>query len=113
MRGFKAIEKEISLIKSRQQGTYAFVEGLVDLQKQKRDIEQIGPMQIERAKTLFKATPILNDEFLVVSLNVNATNFKEVPLFLIIALSIAIGSMFGVVYLIIEYNLSKYRNINP
>jgi LPS O-antigen subunit length determinant protein (WzzB/FepE family) len=54
LRGYEAIEKEIQLIKSRED-KQAFVTGLAALERQQRAIEQ--DLTIERAKALFELTP--------------------------------------------------------
>lgn len=60
LRGYEAIEKEIQLIKSRED-KQAFVPGLVALERERRGIEQ--DLTIERARTLFEVTPAWTGEY--------------------------------------------------
>lgn len=72
-RGYKAIEKEIELIQSRE-NTRAFVSGLRALETEKRALEQ--SVTLDRAERLFKLTPVdSEEEFRAMRFIVQATEF--------------------------------------
>ena len=135
LRGFKAIEKEIELIESRED-TRAFIGGLLELEQKKRSLEQDRTLQrverskayldslielekkqreieqdktLERAEALFAATPIVSaDDFAAVSFTVEATTFEtQNKRNLRLALAVVIGGMVGVLYVLIA---SAIRN---
>ena len=110
LRGYKAIEKEIDLITSRDDKR-AFVAGLNDLEKKIRSIEQ--DEKLERAELLFKATPIMNeDDFSAVSVSINATEFvTQSKQTLLLALAVILGGFVGVLYvLIVASTRGKTKN---
>lgn len=138
LRGYEAIEKEIEIIENRKTSD-AFVEGLVELESQKRTLEQdrtleraeknklfldtllefekaqraiIQDKTLERANTLFDLTPISNpDEFSAVSMSVNATEYEyDRSLVLILSLAAIMGGMVGTVFVLIS---SAVRNRSP
>lgn len=73
-RGYEALEKEIMLLKTRDNNR-AFIDGLLELERKKRVIEQ--DKSLERAEKLFIETPVAKDEnFTAASFSVEATEFE-------------------------------------
>ena len=138
LRGYEAIEKEVELIENRAdklafvpglleleqnkraleqdltlqraEKNKAFLENVLDLEKKKRDIEQ--DKSLERSEQIFSQTPIMNDaEFTPVLIDVEATEFKYDGKFsLRLALAIVIGGFIGAAYVLIQSALAKRRN---
>lgn len=137
LRGYEAIEKEIELIKAREQ-KHAFIDGLFeleqkkraleqdktlhraeakklflvslkDLEAQKRDIEQDPKLQ--RAKQLFLDTPIFtSDDFKAAHIRIDTTQFTYARSWsLLLALSALLGAMAGVVYVLLSNALAKRK----
>ena len=106
LRGYEAIEKEIELIKSRTKKE-AFVSGLLELEQKQRTLKQ--DKTLERAESLFTATPIMStNDFSAVSVTVEATSFEtKSKKMLMLALAVVIGGMIGVIYVLIS---SAVRN---
>lgn len=109
MRGYKAIEKEVELLISREDNT-AFTIGLFELEKKKRELSQ--DKKVERAKSLLELTPVGSGEnFIAVSIRPDSTVFKwkgRISLMLVLTLAFVMGGMIGVVYLVIA-NLMRGR----
>lgn len=99
LRGYEAIEKEVELIESRE-NTHAFIDGLLELEQKKREIEQ--NRTLERAESLFNSTPIMSStDFSAVAVTVEATDFEtQNKQTLILALAIVLGGMLGVMYVL-------------
>ena len=73
LRGYEAIDKEIELISMRT-NEKAFMRGLFDLEKKKREIEQ--DQTIQRTELVLQSTLMKdNNEFSAASLNISATKF--------------------------------------
>lgn len=108
LRGYEAIEKEIELIKTRQDKR-AFVSGLLELEQEKRGLEQ--DKTLERAEQLFAKTPLMTKGgFRAATLTVDATQFDtKSNRMLILALAAVVGGMFGVVYVLIGSALRNRR----
>ena len=106
LRGYDAIEKEIELIKTREDKR-AFIDGLLELEQKIRSLEQ--DMTLERADILFAATPIVStDDFTAVSLTIGATVFKPQPnRSLILALAVVLGGMVGGFYVLFSSAVRK------
>ncbi|MEM7067659.1 MAG: hypothetical protein AAF478_02150 [Pseudomonadota bacterium] len=99
LRGFEAIEKEAELIQSRD-NKRAFVNGLKELEQQKRGIEQ--NQLIERARSLMNLTSAMTgDGFKAADVLVDATdyNYRFKPL-LIIAMALLLGLFAGAMFAI-------------
>jgi len=100
LRGYEAIEKEIELILSRDDKR-PFIAGLFKMEQKKRQLEQ--DKKVDRAKKLFDLTPAgSGKDFVAASFEPAATDFKSKgnrPL--ILALSVVVGGMAGVVYVLI------------
>ena len=110
LRGFEAIEKEIELIKGRENKS-AFISGLLELEKAKRDL--IQDKQLERAERLFTATPVLDTEaFAAVEMEVFATEIEsKSKRSLILALSLVLGGMVGVIFVLIRSAMRKRKSV--
>ena len=110
LRGYVAIEKEIKLIKTRQ-NKKAFMPELFKLEQEKRTLKQ-NVILLERAELLFNNTPIMKgDDFLAVSIKVGATEFKEEnKRMLILALAAIFGGMIASIYVIISNAMRRRKD---
>tara|TARA_Y100000389_G_scaffold201977_1_gene246084 strand:+ start:403 stop:1524 length:1122 start_codon:yes stop_codon:yes gene_type:complete len=101
LKGYKMIEKEISLINSRENET-AFIDGLSKLKQKKRSILQ--DKKIERIKLLFSKTPITNkDNFIAGKVDYVATIYKsEKSTQKILSTSLVIGLLISFIYLVLD-----------
>ena len=108
LRGYEVIEKEIDLIKSRDDKT-PFVRELLDLEQAKRSLEQ--DKTIERAELAFTTTPIMtSDDFKAVSLKIAATKFHyNSNRLLVLVLAACIGSFIAVIYILMSGALYSYK----
>ena len=108
LRGYEAIEKEIELILSRDDKR-PFIQGLIELERDKRELEQ--DKKVDRAKKLFDLTPAgSGKDFVAASFEPATTDFKSKgnrPL--ILALSVVVGGMAGVVYVLIASAMRSRR----
>ena len=100
LRGYDALEKEIELIKSRQDKR-AFIEGLLPLEQKK--LARAKDQTPERAERLFLETPIMKSGgFQAALFDVAATEFEyKSKRALMLALAVVFGGMVGVVYVLI------------
>ena len=102
LRGYNALEKEIELIKSRQDKR-PFIEGMLALEQKKLVLSK--DQTVERAERLFAATPVIkSDNFQAASFDVAVTEFQDKSKrmrVLMLALAAVVGGMIGVVYLLI------------
>ena len=107
LRGYEAIEKEISLIESRN-NERLFVNGLIELEQQKRAIEQ--DQTLERAQQQFETTPVYQDEsFQAVSISILSTKFEGgARIDLQLVLAIVLGGFIGSAYVLVS-KASKNR----
>jgi LPS O-antigen subunit length determinant protein (WzzB/FepE family) len=100
LRGYDALEKEIDLIKSRQDKR-AFIKELPPLEQKKLALAK--DQTPERADRLFAATPVIKSgDFQAAAFDVGATEFeyKSKPA-LMLALAAVVGGMIGIVYVLI------------
>jgi len=108
LRGYEAIEKEIELILSRDDKR-PFIAGLFGMEQKKRQLEQ--DKKVDRAKKLFDLTPAgSGKDFVAASFEPATTDFKSKgnrPL--ILALSVVVGGMAGVVYVLITSAMRSKR----
>ena len=119
-RGFKALNKEIDLIRNRQ-NKEAFVKGLFSLEKTKRAIEQDKSIErIERDKSLDLLKEIMlssplgdNDDFYAASVNIFSTKskYKHTNNNKILLLATVFGLIAGIFYLLI-YNAFKSHRVS-
>ena len=108
-RGQEAIDKEVELIELRSDKK-AFIKGLFELEKKKRQIEQ--DQTIVRIKSILQLD-ILEDNkiFSAASINAVTTKFKYEDKRKIPMLAIVIGLLVGVSYVIISKTFQPYRVI--
>ena len=113
LRGYKAIDKEIKLIQSRL-NKKAFIEGLYNLEKKKRKIEQ--DQSLNRLKIFFEATPLgdNNQIFHAATIKTLSTEFEDKKIETIddkkaILIAIFIGLIIGIIYIIIGNTLQIHR----
>ena len=107
LRGYKAIEKELELLRSRDDLT-PFIDNLAELQSQKRALEQ--DKTVERAKSLFALSPIGSEQgFSAVSFEAASTTFKTLSnRMLMVILAALIGGIIGIAYVLVS-NAIKNR----
>jgi LPS O-antigen subunit length determinant protein (WzzB/FepE family) len=107
LRGYKAIEKELELLRSRDD-LAPFIDNLAELQSQKRAIEQ--DKTVERAKSLFALSPIGSEQgFSAVSFEAASTTFKTQSNRMLMAILAAfIGGIIGIAYVLVS-NAIKNR----
>ena len=100
LRGYDALEKEIELIKSRQDRR-AFIKELLPLEQKKLAFAK--DRTPERAERLFAGTPVMKSGgFQAASFDVAATEFEyKSNRALMLALAVVFGGMIGVVYVLI------------
>ncbi len=107
LRGYKAIEKELELLLSRED-LAPFIDNLAKLQSQKRTVEQ--DKTVERAKSLFALSPIGSEQgFSAVSFEAASTTFKtQSNRMLVVILAAFIGGIIGIAYVLVS-NAIKNR----
>ncbi len=107
LRGYKAIEKELELLLSRDD-LAPFIDNLAELQSQKRTVEQ--DKTVERAKSLFALSPIGSEQgFSAVSFEAASTTFKtQSNRMLVVILAAFIGGIIGIAYVLVS-NAIKNR----
>ncbi|MDB2359051.1 hypothetical protein N9V69_03435, partial [Candidatus Pelagibacter bacterium] len=102
LKGYEMIEKEISLISSRE-NEKAFISNLIELEKSKRTILQ--NKKIERLKFLFSKTPITDkNNFKAAKIDTLTTFYKptQSPLIKILGISLIIGLIISFIYLLLS-----------
>jgi hypothetical protein len=108
LRGYEAIEKEMNLIKSRDEITKkAFVPGLYKLEKQKRTL--IQNKSVIRASSILENTPLSDNNFKAALVNVTATKFRILKNNRLLYLSVIFGLIIGIFYTLIS-DAFRYRN---
>lgn len=116
LRGYEIIDGEIKLLESRT-NKKAFIHGLFELEKMKREIEQNkNTERIEKDKTIkqielaFKSSYIADKKnFYSASLDVSATKLIKFNKMKLLILSILIGSIFGVIYIFVVNSFQSHR----
>jgi LPS O-antigen subunit length determinant protein (WzzB/FepE family) len=107
LRGYEAIDKEIELIALRNDKN-AFIEGLFELEKKKRAIEQ--DQTIERVKLALQSNLLAdNSEFSAASINTISTKFEYKDYKKIYVIVIVIGLMAGIFYVLISNVFQSLR----
>jgi len=98
LKGYEMIEKEMSLISSRE-NEKLFISKLIELEKNKRTILQNN--KIKRLKYLFSQTPVVDkDSFIAGKIDFLSTDYKqELSLKKILSISLIIGLMVSLTYL--------------
>lgn len=106
-RGYEAIDKEIELILSRKDKK-AFIKGLFELEKKKREIEQ--DQTIERLELILQ-TNLLSDnqEFDAASINSITTKFEYEDGRKIYVIAILISLIAGIFYVLISNAFQSFR----
>jgi len=102
LKGYEMIEKEISLISSRE-NEKAFISNLIELEKSKRAILQ--NKKIERLKFLFSKTPVSDESnFKAAKIDFLTTVYKQEHQSLkkILSISLTIGLIFSLIYLLLS-----------
>ena len=109
LRGYEAIDKEIELIELRE-NKKAFVIGLFELEKKKRAIEQ--SRIIERTKLAISSVLLMDkDKFSAATIDAITTKFEYKDNNRLRVLSIVIGLIAGVFYVIISNTFQSHRVI--
>ena len=100
LRGYKSIEKEISLIRMRK-NIEPFVEGLHEIDQKLNAM--LANKSLERAENLFALTPAATEkDFVAASVSVEATKFVyKSKSTLMLILAVILGGIGGVVFVLI------------
>jgi LPS O-antigen subunit length determinant protein (WzzB/FepE family) len=108
LRGYKAIDKEIELIQLRTNKN-AFIEGLFEMEKKKRSIEQ--DQTIERVKLALQSNLLTynNNKFSVASIKTITTKLEYKDYKSMYALAIFIGLIAGIFYVQISNGFQSLR----
>lgn len=110
LKGYKAIEKEIQLMKSREKQNY-IDKNIEILNLRKKSLED--NKFLDRLKSVINETPIKSENFFAANIKYNFTNYKSLNLGLIktLIISIVVGLIIGVFYVvtlnILKNNLRK------
>ena len=110
LKGYKAIDKEIQLMKSRKKQNYIY-KNIEILNLRKKFLED--NKFLNRLKSVINEIPIKSENFFAANIKYNLTNYKSLNLGLIktLILSIAVGLIIGVFYVvtlnILKNNLRK------
>jgi len=108
LRGYLAIEEEMRQINNRKDKN-PFISDLLKLEQQKRDLAQNET--IIRAIDLFNKTPLNQSDFQATIVKVATTDFKQKNRDnLYYALAIVLGSIIGVVYVLIANAFKNRKN---
>jgi len=100
LKGYEMIEKEMSLISSRE-NEKLFIPNLTELEKSKLAILQ--NKKIERLKFLFSGTPVYKDNFIAAKIDFLTTDYKsEQSLTKILSISLIIGLIVSLIYLFLS-----------
>jgi len=100
LRGYEAIEEEIKLLKNRDDKRL-FINNLLELEDQERALEQ--DKTLDRVKNLFVKTPVVTkDNFVVLNLDIEGTDFKTKNNKITILVAFFIGGFIGVFYVLIS-----------
>ena len=97
IRGYPALDKQIELIKSRQ-NSEEFAVGLVELNQQKQIL--LNDKTLERAEALFAETPVMaSGDFQAMNVQIKTTKFEydNKKAFALLMMAI-IGSIVGLIY---------------
>ena len=137
LRGYEAIEKNIQLIENRTDKK-SFIKGLLDLEKQKRNLEEDKTLEraeknkiflekililenlrrdilenklLERYENLFNVTPIVDDnDFKAANIIFRDTVFKTSnSLIKTVLLTTILGIIFGMIYVLIYSLIKKHK----
>ena len=107
LRGYEAIDKEIELIQSRKDKK-AFIQGLFELEKKKRTIEQ--DQTIERIKLALQSSLLADkNKFSAASISAITTKFEYKDYKYIYVIAIVIGLMAGIFYVLISNAFQSFR----
>lgn len=109
LRGYEAINKEIELSMNRSNKN-AFIEGLFELEKQRRSI--IQNKSLDRVNNVFQSTPLSmdNKKFSAVLVNFDATKVEYKNYKNSILLTMVIGLIFGLFYVIISSTVQLLKS---
>ena len=109
LKGYEAIDRLIEVIRNRtDEDKRAFMDGLIDLEKKKRSLEQ--NTTVKRARFLLERSPLgQNNEFYAASMNISATEYLDLynhtSLKKNLILAMVIGLIIGVFYVLISHVL--------
>ena len=111
VRGYKALEKEITLLDARDTGLAAspFIEGYIELAARKQALE--NDTRLARIKIGLAETPLINLEaFKAVNYEIGSINFKSsTNKAFIIGLSTVFGGLVSVIFVLIRNALEARR----
>ena len=107
MRGYKAIEKELELIKARKDDALHINE-LVEVKNELRVIET--SKTIERLELAFEASPIRQGNFVAARYNVDGKVFeRKDKRLLVLVLSVFLGGVLGIFAVFIRHGVRSYH----
>lgn len=107
LRGYEAIEKEASLLKTRK-GIEAFIGELIEIENKKRSIEQDAT--IERSKIAFQNSPIVKETYSAAFYDIASIEFESnVKIQMILALSFIGGGFFSLLIVLVRSSILKYK----
>ena len=110
LRGYESIDKEISLMSTRD-NKKAFVEGLFEAELEQRRLLQ--DKTLERYELIFNSTPLSSDSnsFLAASLKVSATNlsYKAYDTKTNLTIAIVIGLIISIFYILISHAIQSEK----
>ena len=101
MRGYKAIEKELSVLNSRKE-VEPFVDGLLSVDRKITELQ--NSRKLERAEQLFGLTPVAREkDFIAASISTESTLFEYNSMQSVkLIMSIVFGLVFGVAFVMIS-----------
>jgi LPS O-antigen subunit length determinant protein (WzzB/FepE family) len=108
LNGYIALEHEISLLEQRQDPT-VFLPKLDELKAQEYAL--LNDKTIQRADKLFKQTPLATNQFSAARINMAKLQVNaKISTVLVLALSMVLGGMLGLLILLVRNSLRKDAN---
>lgn len=105
LRGYEAIEKEIQLLKDRD-NKEAFIADLIKVEQQARKLEQ--NQLIDRAVVAFNNTPVVNGDFKAATYTIAAMELESnVKPLMVVALSVFGGGLLAIIVVLIRGSIRK------
>lgn len=107
LRGYEAIEKEIQLLKDRD-NKEAFIADLIKVEQQARELEQ--NQLIDRAVVAFNNTPIVSGDFRAATYTIAAMELKSsLKPTMVVTLSVIGGGLLATIVVLIRGSIRKRR----
>ena len=113
LRGYEAIDKEIELIKLRDESVKtAFIDGFRKLEKKKKELKQDQDKTLKRVELAFQLSPLAEkNKFSATIADIVSTKFiyKNVKPSTNLQVSLVIGLIIGVFYVLISKNIQSRK----